>query len=83
MTGDTADWFTDSDPSDWDSEPPCRRVPCDICGEVFVCTEGDDAVCDDRWRRPGVIDEFRTRFMAGMRANGLSDDFSLAAGCEC
>jgi len=48
--GDVADWFTDSDPDDWDYDPPCRRVPCDICGEVFVCTEGDDAVCDDCWR---------------------------------
>lgn len=28
------------------------------------------------WRRPGVIDEFRTRLMAGMRANGLSDVFA-------
>jgi error-prone DNA polymerase len=28
------------------------------------------------WRRPGVIDEFRTRLMAGMRANGLSDEFA-------
>ena len=28
------------------------------------------------WRRPGVIDEFRARLMAGMRANGLSEEFA-------
>jgi error-prone DNA polymerase len=28
------------------------------------------------WRRPGVIDEFRAKLIAGMRANGLGDDFA-------
>ena len=28
------------------------------------------------WRRPGVIDEFRTRLIAGMQANGLSAEFA-------
>ena len=28
------------------------------------------------WRRPGVIDQFRTKLLDGMRANGLSGEFA-------
>lgn len=27
------------------------------------------------WRRPGIIEQFRQKLIAGMRANGLSDDY--------
>jgi error-prone DNA polymerase len=28
------------------------------------------------WRRPGVIDQFRTKLLAGMKANGLTGEFA-------
>ncbi len=28
------------------------------------------------WRRPGVIDQFRTKLLAGMQANGLPEEFA-------
>lgn len=44
--GDAADYYTDSDPGDWEDDMSIRRR-CEICGDMFVGDAADDPVCTE------------------------------------